>query len=136
MKLKMTVDGKKLTVDPDKLNLGEAYRMKSEFGLQALGDLSVWDPEQLLGFATIAVQRANPDMAPEDARRKAETVDMTPIFEDILSQIRAEEEKVQADAADPPVAGANASSAPASGNGSPQKTPKRRGARSSRASTA
>ncbi len=132
MLLRMKVGGKKLTLDPDKLTLGEAHLMEHDFGLGQFGELSIWKPGHLLGYVTIAVQRANPEMSKEQAQQAAEGVEFTPIFEDILAQIRVEEEKAEAEAADPPVAAVNGSAAAAS---SPAKTRKGPGRQRTSAST-
>lgn len=134
MILKIKLGAKTLKLDPDRLTLGEAHLMKHEFGMEGFGDLSVWDPDQLLGFATIAVKRANKDLTLEDAKAQAEGVEFSPIFEDILAQVQAEEEKVKAAQADPPQA-AESTSAPVAANGSPGTSPKTRGRRRSTAST-
>lgn len=124
--LRMKLEDERYEIDPDKLTLGEAYRLKREYGMEDFTSFNFFDPEQMIGLFFIAVKRAHPDLSDEEIRAKVEAVESGPIFADLNRQvekaIEAEKKK-----ANPPsaVAGPGGGQATTRGTRGPRKSAKR-----------
>jgi hypothetical protein len=120
--LKMKLDGEKYMVDTDKLTLGEAEILEEEFGLEDLSELNIFRAKHLRGLFFTAVKRKHPELSDDDVLAKVRDGVTGDVFEDLNRQVQEAIKKAEAEKADPPKAGVNAS-APAANK--PPRTPGR-----------
>jgi len=60
----------------EKLTLGEARRLKREFGMESLEHFSPTDPDQLVGLLVLACKRRHPEWTDETVLRFVEGLDI------------------------------------------------------------